>query len=234
MLPVALLAGGLATRLRPATETVPKALLPCAGRPFIHWQLEMMASHGVTDVVLCVGFLGAQIRDYVGDGAEFGLRAHYSFDGDVPLGTGGALRNALPLLGREFFVLYGDSYLNCSFAEAQACFQASGCLGLMTVFHNAGRLDRSNVRWKDARLIEYDKRSPAADMQWVDYGLSALSAKALIEAPEAPVLDLSDVFFQLSTRSELAGMQVSERFYEVGSWGGREATEHYLRGKAGV
>jgi N-acetyl-alpha-D-muramate 1-phosphate uridylyltransferase len=224
MFPVAILAGGLATRLRPMTETVPKAMLPCAGRPFIHWQLEMLARSGITDVVLCVGFLGEQIQESIDDGAQFGLSVRYSFDGDVLLGTGGALRRALPLLGQHFFVLYGDSYLNCSFAEAQAAYESSGCLGLMTVLRNAGRWDNSNVRWKDSRLIEYNKRFPSADMEWVDYGLSVLSSRVFNNT----VPDLSDVFTVLSMHGELAGLAMSERFYEIGSWRGRAETESYL------
>jgi NDP-sugar pyrophosphorylase family protein len=227
-LPVAILAGGLATRLRPVTEKVPKALLSIAGRPFIHWQLGLLAQQGVTDIVLCAGHLGEQIRASVGDGSGFGVTIRYSFDGVPPLGTGGALKRALPKLGAAFFVLYGDSYLRCSFAAAQAAYEASAAPGLMTVLCNEDRWEKSNVLFRDGRVVEYDKRSPRPGMRHIDYGLSILSVQALRRSPAGDAFDLSDLYHELASRGELAALTVEERFYEIGSVGGIEATERYL------
>ncbi|HEY2465632.1 MAG TPA: nucleotidyltransferase family protein [Steroidobacteraceae bacterium] len=228
MLPVAILAGGLATRLRPLTQTLPKALLPVAGRPFIHWQLSLLAQQGVTQVVLCAGHLGAQIQAAVGDGSSFGMAVRYSFDGAAPLGTGGALKRALPMLGAAFFVLYGDSYLRCSFSAVQAAYEASAALGLMTVFCNEDRWERSNVLFRDGRVIEYDKRAPRPRMRHIDYGLSILSTRALQRSPASAAFDLADLYEELATRRELAALAVDGRFYEIGSFGGIEATERHL------
>jgi NDP-sugar pyrophosphorylase family protein len=227
-LPVAILAGGLATRLRPVTEKVPKALLSIAGRPFIHWQLGLLAQQGVTDIVLCAGHLGEQIQASVGDGSGFGVTIRYSFDGVSPLGTGGALKRALPKLGAAFFVLYGDSYLRCSFAAAQAAYEASAAPGLMTVLCNEDRWEKSNVLFRDGRVVEYDKRSPRPGMRHIDYGLSILSVQALRRSPAGAAFDLSDLYHELASRGELAALTVEERFYEIGSAGGIEATERYL------
>jgi NDP-sugar pyrophosphorylase family protein len=227
-LPVAILAGGLATRLRPVTDNVAKALLPIAGRPFIHWQLGLLAQQGVTDVVLCAGHLGEQIQAAVGDGSGFGMTVRYSFDGDTLLGTGGALRHALPMLGAAFFVLYGDSYLRCSFAAAQTAYEASATLGLMTVFCNEDRWEKSNVLLRDGRVVEYDKHSPRPGMRHIDYGLGILSMRALQRSPASGAFDLADLYHELALRGELAALTVSERFYEIGSVGGIEATERYL------
>jgi NDP-sugar pyrophosphorylase family protein len=227
-LPVAILAGGLATRLRPVTDKVAKALLPIAGRPFIHWQLGLLAQQGVTEVVLCAGHLGEQIQAAVGDGSGFGMTVRYSFDGDTLLGTGGALRHALPMLGAAFFVLYGDSYLHCSFAAAQTAYEASAALGLMTVFCNEDRWEKSNVLLRDGRVVEYDKHSPRPGMRHIDYGLSILSMQALQTSPASGAFDLADLYHELALRGELAALTVNERFYEIGSVGGIEATEHYL------
>jgi MurNAc alpha-1-phosphate uridylyltransferase len=228
MLPVAILAGGLATRLRPLTQTVPKALLPVAGRPFIHWQLALLAQQGVTRVVLCAGHLGGQIEAAVGNGSSFGMTVRYSFDGAALLGTGGALKRALPMLGTAFFVLYGDSYLPCSFAAAQAAYEVSAAPGLMTVFCNEDRWEKSNVLFRDGRVIEYDKRSPRPHMRHVDYGLSILSTRALQRSPADAAFDLADLYHELADRGELAALAVDERFYEIGSVAGIEATEQYL------
>jgi N-acetyl-alpha-D-muramate 1-phosphate uridylyltransferase len=234
MLPVAILAGGLATRLRPLTQTLPKALLPVAGRPFIHWQLALLARQGVTQVVLCAGHLGEQIQAVVGDGSDFGVTVRYSFDGAVLLGTGGALKHALPMLGAAFFVLYGDSYLRCSLPMVQTAYEASAAPGLMTVFCNEDRWEKSNVLFQDGRVVQYDKRSPRPHMRHVDYGLSILSTQALHRSPTNTVFDLADVYHELATRGELAALAVDERFYEIGSIGGIEATEKYLMSRGGV
>src|SRR5258708_1931944 len=113
MLPIAILAGGLATRLRPITETIPKALVEIAGEPFLAHQLHLLRANGYERVVMCVGYLGEMVRDFAGDGSQFGMQVEYSFDGEALLGTAGALRKALPLLADDFSVIYGDSYLPC-------------------------------------------------------------------------------------------------------------------------
>lgn len=229
LLPVAVLAGGVALRLGALAAGKPKSLLPIAGRPFIDWQLALLARQGITEIVLCVGHLGEQITAQVGDGARFGLRVRYAFDGPTLLGTGGALRAALPLLGNDFFVLYGDSYLPCSFPEVQAAYAASGAPALMTVLHNEGRWERSNVVFRDQRLVEYDKHSPRHGMAHIDFGLSVLSARVLQSHPPGSRFDLADLWRDLSLRGELAGLEVSGRFYEIGSPAGIRDTERHLR-----
>jgi N-acetyl-alpha-D-muramate 1-phosphate uridylyltransferase len=231
MLPVAILAGGLATRLRPVTASLPKALLPVAGRPFIAWQLELLARQGVTQVVLCLGFLGEQIRTAVGDGSGFGLQIRYSYDGHQPLGTGGALRHALASLGEAFFVLYGDSYLPCPFARIEGAYHAARAPALMTVLRNQDRWDKSNVLYRDGRIVEYNKQAPTADMAHIDYGLGILSARTLQERADCAAFDLADLYHELSLRGELAGVEVDARFYEIGSPAGLHDTERYLEAK---
>ena len=228
MLPVAILAGGLATRLRPHTETIPKSLIDVAGRPFAEHQLALLRAHGIERVVFCVGHLGEQIRDVIGDGSRLGLDVAYSFDGPVLLGTGGALRRALPLLGGAFFVLYGDSYLECDYAAIERAFVAAGQPGLMTVFRNDGQWDTSNVLFSDGRIARYDKTARTADMRHIDYGLGVLDARVLDPYhPERP-LDLAAVYADLVARGQLAGFEVDTRFYEIGSHAGLEDTRRHL------
>ena len=175
--PVAILAGGLATRLGHLSRHIPKSLIEVAGRPFIHHQLEQLHDQGVRRVILCLGHLGEQVVDSVGDGSAFGLEVAYSFDGPELRGTGGAIKRALLLLGPVFFVLYGDSYLECDYAAVQAAYEAAGKLALMTVFRNEGRWDKSNVEFRDNLLLAYDKVHQTERMQHIDYGLGILDQR---------------------------------------------------------
>ena len=121
---VAILAGGLATRIRPITDKIPKALIPIRGRPFVEYQLDLLAEMGLRHVVLCTGYKGEMIEDHLGDGSRFGLSVEYSHDGEILLGTGGALKRALPRLGNRFVVIYGDSYLDEDYRPIVEYFDA--------------------------------------------------------------------------------------------------------------
>jgi NDP-sugar pyrophosphorylase family protein len=228
VLPVAILAGGLATRLRPLTDQRPKSLLTIAGRPFIFHQLDLLRRQGVERVVLCVAHMGEQIRAAVDAAVAPGLTVSYSFDGSRLLGTGGALRQALPLLGEEFFVLNGDSYLPCSLRQIQTAYRAAGRPALMTVLRNDSRWDRSNVRFRDGKLLAYDKRAPQPDMLHIDFGVSVLSRTIFAPYAGSDVIDLADILHDLSLRGELEAFEVVERFYEIGSLQGLKDTEEFL------
>ncbi len=231
---MAILAGGLATRLRPLTENIPKSLVEVAGRPFIVHQLELLRDHGIERVVLCLGHLGEMVQETLGDGRAFGLQVDYSFDGDRQLGTGGALKQALPLLGDAFFVLYGDSYLEVDYQAVGTAFRKAGKLGLMTVLHNLGKWDRSNVLLRDGQIACYDKHRPTPEMEHIDYGLGVLSEEALRAVPDGTVYDLASVYESLVARGELAGFEVTRRFYEIGSIPGLEETREYLESKGRI
>ncbi len=229
----AILAGGLATRLRPITQTIPKSMVPVAGHPFVHHQLTGLRQQGIERVVMCLGYLGEQVQAFVGDGRTYGLHVEYAFDGDRLLGTGGALRQALPLLGEVFFILYGDSYLPISFARVWDAFQAQAHPGLMTVWGNADRGDLSNVVFSEGRIVCYDKQNRVPEMRYIDYGLSLLQAAVLAAYPKGEAFDLAVVFQRLVAEKRLAGYEVNERFYEIGSLQGIQETEAYLQRHTG-
>lgn len=230
-IPVALLAGGLATRLRPLTETVPKVLLEVAGKPFLEHQLAMLRDQGIRRVVLCLGFLGEQIQLKYGDGSAYGVELLYSFDGPVLLGTGGAIRQALPLLGETFFVLYGDSYLNIDFGPVARAWTESRRSALMTVFNNQNRWDASNVWFADGQIKLYDKSARTPDMRHIDYGLSLYHSSVFTAYPGGVALDLTNVLKDLVAKGDLAGYEADQRFYEIGSKSGLEELDRYLTSK---
>jgi NDP-sugar pyrophosphorylase family protein len=226
--PVAILAGGLATRLRPLTTQVPKSLLPVAGRPFLAHQFDLLRRQGLRRVILCVGYLGEQIQEQFGDGRNHGIQIEYSFDGPVLLGTGGAVKRALPRLGDSFFVLYGDSYLPTDWRPVWETFCRSGRAGLMVVYHNEGRYDTSNVWFEQGEIKVYDKQNRLPQMQHIDYGLSILCPAAFQEYPDDQAFDLATVLQGLVRKRQLAGFEVTDRFYEIGSPSGLEELARLL------
>lgn len=228
MFSVAILAGGLATRLRPITAEIPKSLIEVAGEPFICHQLEYLRKQGIKSVVLCIGFLGEMIQEAVGNGSRWGMQVSYSQDSPALLGTGGALRQALPLLGEHFFILYGDSYLPINFPAVQKTYITSGKKGLMTVLRNQNCWDKSNVEFESGQIIEYSKTAIRPQMHYIDYGLGLLQRAALQAYPAGQAFDLSEFYNHLSLTGELVGYEVFERFYEIGSHQGIADTQAYL------
>jgi NDP-sugar pyrophosphorylase family protein len=234
-LPVAILAGGLATRLRPITEKIPKLLVEVAGEPFFSHQIRLLKAAGITHLVLCVGYLGEMIVDQYGDGSKWGVTIEYAFDGPKLLGTGGALIAALPKLGDAFYVLYGDSYLPVDYCAVGDFFLQSEQLGLMTVFENHERFDASNVWFENGEIKLYDKKNKVPQMHHIDYGLGAFRAAAFDGFPRDAVVDLAEVQKSLVGRRQLAGYEIKERFYEIGSHEGLQELDALLKesGKTG-
>ncbi|RYD86098.1 MAG: nucleotidyl transferase [Verrucomicrobiaceae bacterium] len=228
-LPVAILAGGLATRLRPLTETIPKSLVEVAGEPFLSHQLRQLAAQGLKKVVLCVGYLGEMIAADYGNGSAFGIDLRYSFDGPTLVGTGGAIRKALPELGETFYVLYGDSYLPVDFPTIGQAFLEKNADGLMTVFRNEGLYDTSNVSFHDGRILLYDKKSRTPEMLHIDYGLSLFKADAFRKIQPGEKVDLADIMQDLLAKDRLMGFEVRKRFYEIGSHAGLSELDELLR-----
>jgi len=227
---VAILAGGLATRLGALSARVPKSMIEVAGEPFISHQLRALRRQGFCHVAICAGHLSRRIEEFVGDGSAFGCRVEYSLDGERPLGTGGALRQALPLLGEGFLAMYGDSYLRAPLGPVWEHFARSAKSASMTVFRNDNRWDRSNVEFCEGEILRYDKNKPTASMRHIDYGLGCIRAEALSAfAPAGHSFDLASFYSAMLERRQLAAYEVAERFYEIGSPAGLEETDALLR-----
>jgi NDP-sugar pyrophosphorylase family protein len=234
LMPAVILAGGLATRLRPLTEGIPKALIDVAGHPFLWHQLQLLKHRGIRRVVLLVGHLGESIQQRFQDGAELGISIDYCFDGPVLLGTAGAIRQALPLLPERFFVLYGDSYLPCNYAAVEAAFRQSGFPGLMTVYRNEGLYDSSNVEYDGDRILRYDKHNRTPATHHIDYGLGAFHRSVFEAIPAGQARDLAAVYQDLLHAGSLAAFEVHQRFYEIGSPEGLRDTAEFLKAAGGT
>ncbi len=234
-----ILAGGLGTRMRPHTATVPKALLPVAGRPFADWQLGRLASEGMQRVVYSVGHLGELVERHVGDGRRWNIDVRYVYERGRLLGTAGAIRRAIDAgaMDEVFFVLYGDSYLPVDLKAVEACFVECGLPALMTVFPNHGSWDASNVVYGDGRVVLYDKfATDRSEMHYIDYGLLVLRRNLIEEAVEpGEPADLAPILNALSRQGRLAGYEAPERFFEIGSPQGlRDLEEHLAAGREGA
>jgi NDP-sugar pyrophosphorylase family protein len=229
--PMAILAGGLATRLRPATDKIPKALLTVAGEPFLVHQLRLLRSEGFRKIVLCVGYLGDLIEAKIGDGKRLGLQIDYSFDGPTLLGTGGALKGAISKLGEQFLVIYGDSYMPVDYFAIIEAFVRSGKPALMTVFKNEGRWDASNVWLEAGKIRRYDKKLRMAEMRHIDYGIAVLNADVFTSFRDNQPFDLADVYSRLVSQNQMVAYEVKQRFYEIGSPEGLAELDSLLRDK---
>jgi NDP-sugar pyrophosphorylase family protein len=217
---VVILAGGMAKRLRPLTNNIPKALIDIDGVPFIDWQLQLLSRNGITQVVVCVSYKSDLIQSHVGDGSQFGLDVIYSTEKDQPMGTGGAIKNAINNLNENFMVIYGDSYLDVNYLELAEAYVSLRKPSMMTVFKNEGAYDQSNVKFESGRIYEYSKNKNNADFEHIDYGLSFFEKKIFDSDKYGHIFDLSLVFNELIKNVDLAGYEVYNRFYEIGSFSG--------------
>jgi MurNAc alpha-1-phosphate uridylyltransferase len=224
------LAGGLGTRMHPHTEHVPKSMLEIAGRPFIDWQLELLARSGIRDVVLCIAHLGELIRAHVGDGARYGLAVRYAVEEPGRLlGTAGAVRAAVALLAARFVVTYGDSYLRFDYGEPLRMLERhADCDGVMAIYRNAGRLEPSNVATDGTWVLRYRKNATGPEIDHIDYGATALRREVVEALPPGVPLGLDQVQEDLATRGRLRALVVHDRFFEIGSPAGRADLEHHL------
>jgi MurNAc alpha-1-phosphate uridylyltransferase len=228
MLPLAILAGGYATRLGELSTETPKCLININGRPFVDWQLDLLMKNGYSEFVFCVSYKSEFIQEYLGDGCERGIKIQYSLDGHTQLGTGGAIQKALPILGKVFGVIYGDSYLPTNYLAVERDFLSSKCIALMTVYENMNEFDASNVEFVNGKLIKYRKGLNDRNMHHIDYGITYFREEAFDSWQDHPSFDLSELCNQLATRDQLHGFEVFERFYEIGSLQGIEDFSQYL------
>ena len=213
----AILAGGLGTRLRPLTETVPKVLTPARGRPFVDYQLDLLRRNGIDEFVFCVGHLGEEVERYLGDGRAFGCRIVYSYDGPRLLGPAGALKGAQHLLQDRFVVSFGDAYLRAPYGRIMDALSGSGKLGVMAVFRNNDRFGKSDIVLEAGAVVRYDKKRRVEGMDWINYGVTALRKEALDLIPEGRYCDEETFYGSLIERRELLAFQVRKRFYEIGT-----------------
>lgn len=226
---IVILCGGLATRLYPVTQKIPKSMVEIEGRPFLEHQIELLKKNGISDLVLCVGNFSEQIGQHFGNGEKFGVKIRYSYDGANLAGTGGALKKAENLLEDEFLVMYGDSYLPFDFQKAIAFFKEKGKQGLMTVLHNANKYEPSNVEVEGDLVKIYSKKEKTPKMEHIDYGLSIFKKEVLSLLPAEGASDLSVLHLALIAEKQLLAFSVDQRYYQVGSFEGIEEFKDYIK-----
>ncbi|MCG3203445.1 MAG: D-glycero-alpha-D-manno-heptose 1-phosphate guanylyltransferase [Elusimicrobia bacterium] len=227
-LPVVILAGGFGTRLGSFSRKFPKSLVPVLGRPFLFHQIELLKRKSIKRIIFCLGYKSELILKTLNEDRS-GLSFDFVFDGRHALGTGGAVRKATELISGDFFVLYGDSYLDIDYQAVQKIYERVGKQGLMVLYKNKNQIERSNVVFKNGLVTEYDKRKTSSRMEYIDYGLSVLNKKAMKGFLPGKKFDLSEIFSRLITKRQLAGTVVRKRFYEVGSLQGIKELEKYLK-----
>lgn len=225
---MAILAGGLATRLGDLTKDQPKSMVQISGKPFLEYQLDLLKRQAVRDIILCTGRFKEQIENYFRDGREFGVNMKYSRE-DKLLGTAGALKKAESLLNDVFFTMYGDSYLFLDFNHVMSYFESRNKLALMTVYKNYDRYDRSNTVVEGNLVKKFSKKEKTKDMVYIEYGANIFKKEILRMIPENQFYSLDDLFPRLIEMEELLAFEVGERFYEIGSPQGLREFEEYIK-----
>jgi NDP-sugar pyrophosphorylase family protein len=224
-----ILAGGMGTRLRPLTDSVPKTMVKVLGKPFLEREIGLLRAGGVEDFVLCVGYKAEKVREHFGDGGGLGVKIAYSYDGPKLLGGVGALKKAEAMLRERFFVTYGDAYLRLDYGAMMDAFVASGRLGMMAVYHNRNKHGNSDLVVEQGYVTRYDKRAAGKGLEWINFGISALQKEALALVPEGLEYGEEEFYGELIRRGELASFPVRRRFYEIGSPSALKEFETFLR-----
>ena len=234
MMPIVILAGGLAQRLRPLTDNIPKSLILINNKPFVDWQLHLLREKGITKVLFCLSYKSQMIENHVGDGSRYDLDIKYSLDGPEALGTGGAIKKALPILENKFMVLYGDSYLDLNYEQTESVFLSCDKPAMMTVYKNDGNYDKSNIKFTKNRIEKYEKSSSDPNLTYIDYGLSFFTKEVFEQKMFVDRFDLSDLCGNLIENDRMYGHEVFERYYEIGSYKGIKDISKHLKGSKNV
>lgn len=211
-----ILVGGLGTRLRPLTLTTPKPLIPIHGKPFVAYLVELLKKNGVTEALFLTGYLGEQFPLVFGDGSAYGMRIRYNHTA-VEDDTGARLRAALPLLEKEFLLLYGDNYWPLDYVKLKELHDTKRVKATVTVFERDNTSGRNNIRVSDGLVRVYDKSRTALHLNGVDIGFFILSRDVLTLMPEGNVNFEATVLPQLVEKQELAGFLTKEPYVSLTS-----------------
>jgi NDP-sugar pyrophosphorylase family protein len=213
---IVILAGGLGTRMRPYTDKIPKAMLPVNDNAFVDYQMTLFKNAGITDIVFCIGHMGEMLEKHIGNGDHWGIKVSYSWEREKLLGTGGALKNAMHLLDTNFLLTWGDSFVRADYDTILNNHITSGFPISVAVFKNQDKWDKSNIDFRDGKVVVYEKNSLSKDLKYIDAGLSAFDRDFLEEIPEG-IVSLDKIWEKLSLEGRLGGIEIKDRFYEIGS-----------------
>lgn len=226
---IVIIAGGLATKLEGLSINTPKSMIRVGDKPFLQYQIELLKKSNVKNIVLCIGHLGNQIKEYFGSGGRFNVEIKYSEDGEKLLGTGGALKKAESLLEDNFMLMWGDSYLLLDYKNIWDTFLGNNNKeGLMVVYKNYNKRVPSNVIIKDGVVKLYDKQNLTPEMIYVDGGLSILRKSVLSRIPAEKPFAVETIFNQLSLERNLLAYETQQCFYEIGSVAGLKEFENLI------
>ncbi len=214
---IAIICGGLATRLGGLAKKIPKSMMDIQGKPFLEYQIEMLKKQNIKDIVLCVGHLSESIESYFEDGKKFGVDIKYSYDGDKKLGPMGAIKNAEELLKKEFFIMYGDSYVFVDFSKVYGFYKKNSKLVCMVVYKNENKYDKSNLIVENKRVVGHKDLDKKGEIKYIDYGTSLLNKKSLDFITENSFCSTEEFFKKMILKNELSAYEVKKRFYHIGN-----------------
>ncbi len=214
------MAGGLGTRLGELTRDTPKVMLPFNDKPFLYYIISLLEKQGIKNIVLCIGYLGEQVKNFFGDGKKLGVNIKYSVESRQLLGTGGALKQARHLLNEYFLVLNGDTYLPVDYPEVEKEYLRLGQKAMMVVYNNEANTGvKNNVALgSDQMVVSYDKKGTSPDLKYAEAGAVILRKETLGFIPEGEKISFEDGIYQrLIAQGKMAAYITRQRFYDIGT-----------------
>lgn len=226
-----ILAGGLGSRLRPITDTVPKPMIPMNGKPFLFYLIDMLIENGITKIVLLLGYLPNVFTEYLKSNPRNGIEITYMI-GDVNWETGTRIKKAQHLLDEHFILLYADNYLKIDLKKYLHCYQDSKADFLMTVYHNQDYYSKSNVRFSpDGRVEGYDRTRSDPNCNGIDVGFFLLSKNIVEEMPHDDFHLTHEFLPETISKKKVHCLVTDQVYYSIGNLERLPVTESYLKKK---
>ncbi len=226
-----ILAGGIGTRLRPLTDNLPKPMIPINRKPFLEYLLELLKKNGIKEVILLLGYLPDKIREYFGNGSDFGIKTKYSI-GDVSFETGKRIKNAEELLDDNFLLMYCDNYWPLNLKKVVEYHNNHNALVTVTIYTNKDNFTKSNMKVNDQGYVTlYDKSRKGKNLSGVDIGFFIINKKVFELMPDTNFSFEKKILPKLIEKKQLAGYLTDHKYYSIGKIERLPITEQFLKPK---
>ena len=227
-----ILVGGRGERLRPLTDNITKPMVEVGGKPFVEYLILLLKENGIKSILFLAGYLGNKIEDYFCDGSKWRVKIDYSFE-EKPIGTGGAVRLAKGKLEKNFFLLFGDSYLAIDYRGMAKEYMGSKRKAMLAIYDNSNETDVPfNVMIDKSKEIVtvYNKRKDnPPSFKYCDAGVIAVDRQVVDLIEEKKFISFEEAIYPRIISEEGLGYYMAEcRFYDIGTIQRFKVFEQYI------